>query len=237
MSASSHTPDVSVITPCHQPNQNHLPRLYATLIDQPIDWEWIVILDGLHVAPTGLWDHDARVRMIPVPVRHGAGTSRNIGAAHARGPLLRFIDADDTLLPGGLAFDAERACTQAPAVLGRALIHGVIEPTQLPVGDLAAGFVPELIDREPIVQRALPLTVRATQFWRCGGYAGFPRMEDWALIARLNINYRIHVVDDGHPSIVYHQGDQQTTEQPFPHWFSGHFARINSHLIDGPTFH
>jgi glycosyltransferase involved in cell wall biosynthesis len=108
---------VSIIIPCF----NAAPTLGRTLdscIAQPQAAEIIVVDDGSNDASAALAQHygahDARVRLLPMPVNGGAARARNWAALHASHPLLAFIDADDEYLPGALAA-ASTFLTEHPA--------------------------------------------------------------------------------------------------------------------------
>lgn len=59
------------------------------------------------------FQHDERVRILPLEVNAGPSMARNCGLAVATGELILFLDSDDLLLPHALAF-AQTAFEQVP---------------------------------------------------------------------------------------------------------------------------
>ncbi len=111
-------PAVSVVV-AHFEQQPQLDRTLAALARQtyPTDlMEIIVVDDGSQVAPT-----------VPVGVRlltqddrgFRLAAARNLGAAHARGPVLCFLDADTSPEP-----DYLRELTRLPALMADAVTVG-----------------------------------------------------------------------------------------------------------------
>lgn len=90
----------------------------SVLADAPADVEVVVVDDGSDdgtaQAVRRLADAEARIRLIALPENVGVSEARNHGLDAARGTWLTFLDADDRLLPGGLA--ALRRPTADPGV-------------------------------------------------------------------------------------------------------------------------
>lgn len=96
-------PSVSIVTPSY--NRAHLlPRLWASIRNQDIDFEWIVVDDcGQDNTAQVLADfNDPRIRYIRLDSNRGSSGARNAGMASARGQFLIFIDDDDEFLPNVL---------------------------------------------------------------------------------------------------------------------------------------
>lgn len=105
MSAGPGTPAVSVVIPARDAART-LGRTLASLASQTRgDWEAIVVDDGSRDATATLAaEHaarDPRVRPIAGEGR-GVARARNAGLAAARGEIVLFLDADDTLEPRAL---------------------------------------------------------------------------------------------------------------------------------------
>lgn len=91
------TPDVSVIIPVGAGHEVHLRRALDTVEAQTYrNWECIVINDTGHALN---FDAHPFVKEIKTRGKIGAGAARNLGARHAKAPMLAFLDADDWLDP------------------------------------------------------------------------------------------------------------------------------------------
>ena len=93
------TPLVSVIIPCYK--QAHLlPQAIQSCIDQTFpNIEIIVVDDGSpDDVPLNISSFKSRVKLIRQP-NMGLSAARNTGIRHAEGDFLKFLDADDWLLP------------------------------------------------------------------------------------------------------------------------------------------
>jgi glycosyltransferase involved in cell wall biosynthesis len=116
-------PTFSVIIPTH----NRLPLLEETLDSvwgqTFTDYEVIVVDNG---SSDGTLDFlrglEERVQLI-AQANLGAGAGRNVGARHARGEYLAFLDSDDLWFPWTLACFAEliRQCDRPAIVAGKVL--------------------------------------------------------------------------------------------------------------------
>ncbi len=120
-------PVVSVIIPVYQA-ERFLEAAVASVLDQPVALELILVEDGSRDGSAELCrrlaEGRANVRVLRHPdgVNRGAGASRNLGLEHARGRYVAFLDADDRYLPGRFARDL--ALLEAdPAVDG---VYGVV---------------------------------------------------------------------------------------------------------------
>lgn len=102
------TATVSVVIPTHD-RDALLPRAIASALDQGRSVLEVLVVDDLDAPGTRavVADHVES----PVPVRHisaaglatkGPSASRNLGARHANGDTLAFLDDDDRWLPGYL---------------------------------------------------------------------------------------------------------------------------------------
>lgn len=94
-------PLISVIIPVGKGHKKYLIDALDSLIAQDFqDWEVIVVND------TGDdWEEIAGApyaKVVRTQGMQGAGVARNLGATHARGFALLWLDSDDYLLPGAL---------------------------------------------------------------------------------------------------------------------------------------
>lgn len=96
--------EVSVIVPAYR-DWEALPRCLESLRYQTgdIPVEVIVVASGADGSEAALRRRFPEVRILAFPERKFIGVARNIGAEHARGGILLFMDADCTLAPDAVA--------------------------------------------------------------------------------------------------------------------------------------
>ncbi|HHV61379.1 MAG TPA: glycosyltransferase family 2 protein [Firmicutes bacterium] len=95
--------DVSVVTPSY--NRGHLlPRVWASLANQQVGFEWIVVDDGSTDDTNRVIAdlNDPRIVYIALPKNSGVNAARNAGVSAARGRYVVFLDSDDELYEGSL---------------------------------------------------------------------------------------------------------------------------------------
>jgi len=117
-SAEDRRPRLSVVIPAWNAAASIERSLRSVLDERTVPLECVVIDDG---STDATWDlierlraDDPRVVAIPLLANGGVSNARNVGLEAARGEWLAFHDADDRMLPGGLA--ALMAATADPAV-------------------------------------------------------------------------------------------------------------------------
>ncbi len=95
-------PLISVIIPTF----DRLPMLreaVQSVRQQTLDaWELLVVDDGSTDGTSAWLRAQPDVRALSLPSRRGPSAARNLGAAHARGEYLAFLDSDDLFLPDKL---------------------------------------------------------------------------------------------------------------------------------------
>jgi glycosyltransferase involved in cell wall biosynthesis len=114
--------DVSVVIPCRD-HARELVRCLRSVRAQEFagSFEVVVVDAGLDDDVSRAEDADTRVVRAHEPLR--PGPARNLGAAHARGRWLCFIDADAVAEPGWLTTATAALRTGAP-VGGGAVLQG-----------------------------------------------------------------------------------------------------------------
>lgn len=98
-------PQVTLVMPVWQPRPDWLHEAVRSALDQTgCDLEVVVVDDGNDVpVATVLADvDDPRLRIVRIP-HGGTSAARNAGTAAVRTPYVRFVDADDVLVPDGTA--------------------------------------------------------------------------------------------------------------------------------------
>jgi len=96
-------PNISVIIPVGDGHESLVKDALDTVDGQSYrSWEAIVVWDSVQEIPNTTLKAYPHVRFINNEHSAGAGVARNIGAKHARGEFLLFLDADDWLYPDAL---------------------------------------------------------------------------------------------------------------------------------------
>jgi glycosyltransferase involved in cell wall biosynthesis len=97
--AGSGSPRFSFIIPFYNCTRYLQRAIDSVLAQEGNDWELLLVDDGSADAPQSLLAPlagDARIRLL-TQENAGPGAARNLGAAHARGDYLWFLDCDDEL--------------------------------------------------------------------------------------------------------------------------------------------
>jgi glycosyltransferase involved in cell wall biosynthesis len=176
------TPLVSVIVPCRD-HARELRRCLAALESQRVagGFEIVVVDSGADEEVAAVAKSFASTVLVRGAGGLLPGEARNLGAEHARGTHLCFIDADCTPEPGWLE-EAMQTLRGGAKMVGGAVLDG--DPWHpvasldnlLQFAELAAG-------RPAGPARLLPtcnLALRRSDFQQCGGFprTGFPAGED-----------------------------------------------------------
>lgn len=205
---------ISVIIP-HLDQVTALKRCLESLSRQvggTCPAEVIVVDNGSRSLPIDICARfDAKLLMQPVA---GPGPARNLGAAHARGEILAFIDADCVADPGWLA-EIERCFNQNPQIpiIGGDVRIGCVEPdrpTWLEAYESVFAYRMKDYIRKQGFTGTGNLAVWAKVFDAVGPFGGIEIAEDrdWGQRA-LRLGYRTHYV----PSMVaYHPARKSFAE-------------------------
>ncbi|MGH3545795.1 MAG: glycosyltransferase [Mycobacteriales bacterium] len=220
-------PLLSVITAAHPTSYRWLPQAGASLVEQDVSLQWVVVADEGDTAAVAEYLID-----LPVELRRrttvlatgapglGAAVARTMALASVQTRWLSVLDADDQWLRGGLDILMAGASSQGVSwIVGRC--DGLTPEGRrphLPLGDLAGRRIRrgESVRRmeigplpwHPCVMVAETAAVRAV-----GGWPPFPVHEDVALAAALGAVVDGFAVDE----VVYlyrKWGSQQTTQKP-----------------------
>lgn len=100
--------DISVVTPTY----NRAPlllRVWNSLNNQKVNFEWIVVDDGSSDNTKGVIEgiKDAHVKYIQFKENKGVNAARNAGVNVATGRYIVFLDSDDEFYPGSLTVMVE----------------------------------------------------------------------------------------------------------------------------------
>lgn len=181
---------ISIVLPSYNA-QEHLPKTLASLCEQDFDpeqYEILVVDCSEHDLVEKVCAQFPRVTLRRESVRFNPGRGRNIGASHAKGKLLVFVDTDVSLNPDALRH------AWAFYEQGHPIFGGALELDENANPDVASYlehfyFNHETQKGRPECQRnnlssALMLFEREL-FLKVGGFTDIPRMQDTELTERL----------------------------------------------------
>jgi succinoglycan biosynthesis protein ExoO len=104
---------VSVVIPALNAGDFIVHAIDSALSQGRVLHEVIVVDDGstddTKAVVSNTSRHDARVRLVKLPMNQGPGPARNAGFAAATGDWIAILDADDVYLPGRLDYLVEKA--------------------------------------------------------------------------------------------------------------------------------
>ncbi len=166
----------------------HLAQAVASLTAQAVPVR-IVVVDNASATELPALDG---VEVVRSPVRLKLGSARNFGLARVETPLVMFWDADDTMLPGTLAFLQDAIATDSGlAAFGSAIVES-------PSGHRhrwPRRWMPKLARHRALFALAdcvwtmypsTGATIMRTELVRdAGGYGDAESAEDWSLGASL----------------------------------------------------
>jgi glycosyltransferase involved in cell wall biosynthesis len=91
---------VSIIIPCYQ-QEEYLSRALESIDRQDYQDIEVIVVDDGSAQPVQIAQekHSFLIKLIRQP-NQGLPSARNTGLVHSNGTLIKFLDADDTLLPG-----------------------------------------------------------------------------------------------------------------------------------------
>jgi glycosyltransferase involved in cell wall biosynthesis len=162
---------VSLVVPCFNHGRT-LGRAVSSALDQTALAELIIVDDGssddsLAIA-RGLARADARIRVLTTKKNGGPGAARNLGARHASGAYLCFLDADDELIGNFFA--------EALDMMARAADMRAIRPVQEYFDPVKGYVLPEFDPRHTsaALSSAAGLVIEKQAFFRLGGFPEDP---------------------------------------------------------------
>lgn len=94
---------VSIFTPTN--NTTWLPEVWSSLVDQPVDFEWLIGINGK--ADKSKIPQDKRIRIIDTGEWKGVGDAKKQLCEAAKGEVVLELDHDDILTEGALAHVVE----------------------------------------------------------------------------------------------------------------------------------
>ena len=197
---------MSVLIPCWNASGSIGRALDSVLVERGFPLECVVVDDGSTDGTADLVraiaQRDPRVVLIALPANEGPSAARNHGLRAVRGEWLTGLDADDRLLPGGLAALYEAAVsTDALAVVGqriwsdgeRTWIGGLYDRPDIRVpGRKSLRRNPGLLYYASVTGKLVHRSCRE-DLWFAGRVLGD---QPWILRALLRAGDRIEVIGD-----------------------------------------
>ncbi|MGV9449796.1 glycosyltransferase family 2 protein [Streptomyces sp. NPDC003635] len=214
---------IIIVTAVHGPSARFLPDAHASLCAQELpdgwEWHWLVQEDGTTDAVAPYVPDDARVTFRQGR-SGGPGVARTIALAHADGPYVKVLDADDRLTPGALARDL--AVLEGDPGIGwttsRALDllsdgSTVGFPGDPGDGPVERGAVLEHWRAHDFLAQVHPATlcVRRDLLLALGGWMALPASEDTGLLLALNAVSRGWFTAEA--GLLYRKWEGQATGQ------------------------
>lgn len=214
---------ISVVTPVYDGGEEYLREAYASLRDErdrlPDGWDvqWLVQEDGttgrpLQALPAESWISPGRGK------KGGAGATRTLALSRATGELVRTLDADDVIAPGGLARDI--AALEEHPELGWCVSAGldllpdgsmVAGPYDPPEGPLTYETLLTAFDEDRFPVMGQQLTARTALLLAVGAWPALPAWETVAVVllcAAVSDGWMIKT-----PGGFYRKHPAQTTAQ------------------------
>jgi len=222
-------PLLSIVTAALAPTQAHLDFLleaYESLTRQVDlggwEWEWLIQEDGERPRLRAHLPADARISYGAHRRQLGPAVTRSVALERARGELVRVLDADDVLLPRGLAIPLELLAEHPEAVwalgerwqllMPEARVNRVVGSTVVPEGLLRPNLVADLFRETGEIQvHCAGLTIRTDVLRAFGGWAASPRSEDVILLTAVNMFYPGAYSSEA--SFLYRRWPSQVTQQ------------------------
>lgn len=196
-------------------DQHLLPRAHASLIEQGVEWRWVVEIDG---RAEQVWDpQDDRVSVKASQRTLGVAAARNLALVAVITPYVALLDADDVLPIGSLATVLAGLKSSGCFAVSGGLrvvddVSGAVHQ-RLPsaaAGVYAAGALPSLA----LQQRNLPtptqaVTYRADALRAIGGWPGMVLCQDVAAFMLVAERWPVLVMHE--VLYEYHRRDGQST--------------------------
>ncbi|MGP4047092.1 glycosyltransferase family 2 protein [Streptomyces sp. 2A115] len=189
---------VIIVTAVHGPSARFLPEAYKSLREQRLpdgwEWHWVIQEDGQTDCVAPYVPDDERVTFRQGRPG-GPGVARTFALAHADGPYVKVLDADDQLAPGTLARDL--AVLEDDPTIGWATSR-VLDfmpdgstvgfPGDPADGPIERGAVLEYWTAHGFRAQVHPATlfVRRDLLLSLGGWMALPASEDTGLLLALN---------------------------------------------------
>ncbi|HUS26367.1 MAG TPA: glycosyltransferase family A protein [Nevskiaceae bacterium] len=215
---------LSVITPVHAPDRDHLTATYDSLVSQELpdgwDIEWMLQEDGTTGVVNDVFRGEHRVKPGMAP-HSDTATARNLALARSSGRLIKTLDQDDVLPPGALQRDIE-AFIKYPGVQWTcALTHDLLPDgsTQAPDNHFPAGLVKQdaVFDAWRARDHRLAVHPASSCYRRqaavaMGGWMALRHAGDTGLLLTTSTLWPGFYIGD--PGLLWRRTPTQTSSQP-----------------------
>lgn len=227
-------PTISIVTAAlvrTEGDGNRLREAAESVLAQSLPagwaWEWLVQEDGPSNMAEARLPADPRIIYGHNRQSYGPGVTRNLALSRARGEIIRNLDADDILLPEGLATSISllTAYPDAAWCVGERLEFDD-QPAEgfearpgpnsvlLSEGIVPVGEIARLLNETDRFQvHCAGLAARTAPLRALGGWAGLPRSEDTVLLGALSELFP--GVYTATPTFRYRRRAGQLSSQPW----------------------
>ena len=208
---------ITVVTAVQDGGHYYLRDTYESLRAQELPdgwtWQWCVQEDGDTGVPGATLPDDPRiVYRKGLPGR--PAVARTMALAHAKGALIRTLDADDILLPGALSRDIEVLTSRAAWCVSACL--DLLEdgstrpgPHDPPSGPLQCGFLYNSQETGLLAVQANTFAAHTDLVWALGGWTAITGAEAVGLALAAEAVAPGWFI--GEPSLLYRKHPARTT--------------------------
>jgi glycosyltransferase involved in cell wall biosynthesis len=201
-------PTVSVIIPTYNRARARAEAIQSVMAQDYHDFEIIVVDDGSTDSTAEILQAFPEVLVVR-QARQGVSAARNVGMAHASGPLIAFLDSDDLWLPAKLSTQVAFFDSRPDALLCQTeeiWIRNGIRVNPKNRHKKLSGMIFERSLELCIVSPSAVMT-RSSLFDKVGGFdESFPVCEDYDLWLRVACRFPVYLIDvplvikrGGHP--------------------------------------
>jgi glycosyltransferase involved in cell wall biosynthesis len=172
MSRLSRSPTFSVVIPTYNRLDSLKQALSSVRLQTYCDYEIIVVDDG---SSDGTTDYLASLNRSVKALQQrnsGPAAARNLGAAHATGTYIAFLDSDDLWPPWTLATYTWLVQMHGPSLLGAAVVEFRDVAPALENGPINAQYFRDYFDtaRQPGFVGSGALVIKRSEFERVSGF-------------------------------------------------------------------
>ncbi len=206
------TPTCSIVVPTYN-RPEALERCLGSLATLEYDstrFEVIVVNDGGVMPRVDVLEQSGRcIQYTLLGQAHaGSGAARNLGAAHASGEIVAFIDDDCTAVPDWLTVLATVWVKNRDLILGGRVVNGLVENPYATASQMLIGFLYDYYHAENGRIQQHPfftsnnLALSRDLFQELGGFARMRFGEDREFCSRImDAGFRLHYAAN---ACVYH---------------------------------